>query len=66
MMMGVWYLANFIGNFMAGYLGSFWEKIPHQQFFTLMLVIGVIAGLILFAIGRPLNRIVGAHDRQEA
>ena len=27
MMMGVWFLANFIGNYMTGYLGTFYEKI---------------------------------------
>jgi POT family proton-dependent oligopeptide transporter len=63
MMMGVWFLANFIGNYMTGYLGTFWEKMPHQQFFTLLLAIGVIAGIILFAISRPLDKIVSAHDR---
>ena len=66
MMMGVWFLANFIGNYMTGYLGTFWEKIPHQQFFLLMTTIGVSAGLVLFLIGRPLDKIVLAHDRQEA
>jgi proton-dependent oligopeptide transporter, POT family len=66
MMMGVWFLANFIGNYMTGYLGTFWEKIPHQSFFLMMMTIGVVAGVVLFVIGRPLDRIVGAHDRQTA
>lgn len=66
MMMGVWFLANFIGNYMTGYLGTFWEKIPHEQFFMLMTAIGVIAGLVLFVIGRPLDKIVSAHDRHQA
>ncbi|TMQ68804.1 MAG: peptide MFS transporter, partial [Candidatus Eisenbacteria bacterium] len=66
MMMGVWFLANFIGNYMTGYLGTFWEKIPHQQFFLLCTIIGVSAGVVLFIIGRPLDKIVSAHDRQVA
>jgi len=66
MMMGVWFLSNFIGNYMTGYLGTFWEKIPHEQFFLLMTAIGVGAGLVLFVIGRPLDKIVLAHDRQVA
>jgi POT family proton-dependent oligopeptide transporter len=65
MMMGVWFLANFIGNYMTGYLGTFYEKVSHQQFFTMLLGIGVAAGLVLFVISRPLEKIVGAHDRQE-
>jgi len=63
MMMGVWFLANFIGNYMSGYLGTYWEKIPHSQFFMLMVGIALTAGLILFIIGKPLNKIVSAHDK---
>jgi POT family proton-dependent oligopeptide transporter len=40
MMMGVWFLANFIGNYMTGYLGTFWEKMPHQSFFLMLMSIG--------------------------
>src|SRR5262249_43226795 len=64
MMMGVWFLANFIGNYMSGYLGTFYEKIPHSQFFLLLLVIAVVAGIVLFIISRPLDKIVARHDRQ--
>ena len=63
MMMGVWFLANFIGNYMSGYLGTYWEKIPHSQFFMLMVGIAMTAGLILFILGKPLNKIVSAHDK---
>ena len=66
MMMGVWFLANFIGNYMTGYLGTYYEKIPHEKFFLMLTGIGVVAGLILFAMSKPLDKIVGAHDRQEA
>ena len=66
MMMGVWFLANFIGNYMTGYLGTFYEKMPKTQFFGLMTTIGVVAGIVLFIIGRPLDKIVSKHDKQEA
>ncbi len=66
MMMGVWFLANFIGNYMTGYLGTFYERIPKTQFFGLMTTIAVVAGVVLFVIGRPLDKIVSKHDRQEA
>ncbi len=66
MMMGVWFLANFIGNYMAGYLGTFYETMPKENFFYLMLGIGVAAGLVLFVMSRPLDKIVSAHDRGNA
>lgn len=66
MMMGVWYLANFIGNYMTGYLGTFYETMPKAQFFQLMTTIGIVAGIVLFVIGRPLDKIVSKHDKQQA
>ncbi len=65
MMMGVWYLSSFIGNYMTGYLGTFYETMPRQQFFVMLTIIGVLAGLLLFVMNRRLNLIVGAHDRQQ-
>ncbi len=66
MMMGVWYLSSFVGNYMTGYLGTFYEKMPHERYFLMLAAIGVVAGLVLFAMNRPLDRIVGGHDRHQA
>ena len=66
MLMGVWFLANFFGNYLSGYLGTFWEKIPREQFFTLMTGLGVGAGVLMFVITKPLDRVVAKHDRGEA
>ncbi|MEY4373848.1 MAG: hypothetical protein RL760_14 [Candidatus Eisenbacteria bacterium] len=66
MMLGVWYLANFIGNYMTGYLGTFYESMPKAQFFQLMTTISVVAGVVLFFLARPLDKIVSKHDKQEA
>jgi len=66
MMMGVWFLANFIGNYMTGYLGTFYERMPKDQFFTLMTTIAVVAGVVLFVIGRPLDKVVSKHDSHQA
>jgi POT family proton-dependent oligopeptide transporter len=64
MLMGVWFLANFAGNYLSGYIGSFYEKMPRETFFWLLLAMGVGAGLIMFVISRPLDRAVAAHDRR--
>ena len=62
MMMGVWFLANFIGNYMTGYLGTFYETMAHEKFFFMLTAIGVIAGVVLFIMSRPMEKIVAAHD----
>jgi len=36
MLMGMWFLSNFAGNYLAGYLGTFWERMPKQTFFIML------------------------------
>jgi POT family proton-dependent oligopeptide transporter len=64
MLMGVWFLANFFGNYLTGYLGTFWEKIPHEQFFYLMTVLGLGAGVAMLILSRPANGVIAVHDRR--
>ncbi len=59
MMMGVWFLAVFIGNYLAGYIGSFYEKMPKDAFFLLLCVMGVGVGLLFFAAESRLKKVVG-------
>ena len=66
MLMGVWFLANFFGNYLSGYLGTFWEKISHEQFFYLMTVLGLAAGAVMLVLSRPSNKIIAHHDRRAA
>ncbi len=58
MMMGVWFLSSFFGNYLSGYLGTFWEKIPRENFFLLMFALSFAAGLAFFALLRPLKKAV--------
>ncbi|MCC6348574.1 MAG: peptide MFS transporter [Candidatus Eisenbacteria bacterium] len=66
MMMGVWFLANFIGNYMTGYLGTFYTKMPKTHFFLMLAGIGVAAGVVLFLMSRPMEKVVAAHDSHQA
>ena len=66
MLMGVWFLANFFGNYLNGYLGTFYEKMSHVQYFTMLLVMGIVAGAAMLVLSRPLDKIVLKHDRGEA
>jgi POT family proton-dependent oligopeptide transporter len=59
MMMGMWFLSSFFGNYLSGYLGAFWEKMPKESFFLMLTVLGVGTGLVMLAINRPLKRAIG-------
>jgi len=58
-MMGTWFLASFFGNYAAGFLGGYWEQIPKEIFFFMIAVIGLVAGLMILMIQKPLKRAVG-------
>ena len=55
MMMGVWFISYFIGGYLAGLIGSYWERMSMNQFFVLAAVIPAIAGAAIWAFNRPLK-----------
>jgi POT family proton-dependent oligopeptide transporter len=59
MMMGVWFLSSFFGNYLSGYLGTFWEKMSREYFFLLMFGLSFAAGLAFFALLKPLKKAIG-------
>lgn len=59
MLMGMWFLSAFFGNYLAGYLGSFYERMARDEFFLLMTGLGGITGLAIFALRPLLERAVG-------
>ena len=56
MMMGVWLATSFVGNFLAGWLGSFWSSMDKSHFFLMIAGIAAAAGLVIWAFNRPLKR----------
>jgi POT family proton-dependent oligopeptide transporter len=54
-LMGVWLATSFIGNFLAGYLGSFYSSMDKIQFFLMLAAIVAFAGLVIWAFNRPLK-----------
>ncbi len=62
MMMGVWFLSSFFGNYLSGYLGTFWEKMPKANYFLLMFALSFTAGLAFFALLKPLKKAIGVQD----
>jgi POT family proton-dependent oligopeptide transporter len=63
MMMGMWFLSSFFGNFLSGVIGALYEgrTLNAQQFFFLLTALGIATGLAIFAFNRPLKKIIGSH-----
>jgi POT family proton-dependent oligopeptide transporter len=59
MLMGMWYFSNFFGNYLTGYLGTFYEKMSKETFFSGIAILAVIAGAAIFALQKPLKNAVG-------
>ena len=36
LMMGVWLATSFIGSFLSGFIGSYWSRMPHTEFFLMV------------------------------
>jgi len=59
MLMGVWFLSSFFGNYLTGYLGTYYEKMPRDSYFLMLTILAVVTGLAIFALNRPLKRAIG-------
>ena len=53
----VWFAAMFFGNFAAGFVGTWWSVLPHDQFFVVIAAIAATSGLLLAALAPWARRI---------
>jgi proton-dependent oligopeptide transporter, POT family len=58
MLMGVWLATSFVGNLIAGWLGSFWESMDKAQFFLMIAAIAAAASLAILIFNRPLKTLL--------
>jgi POT family proton-dependent oligopeptide transporter len=55
-LMGAVFLTLFIGNFLIGWLGSFYERMTPASFWSMHAGIAVVGGVLAVALSRPLKR----------
>ncbi len=60
-MMGVWFLSSFLGNYLSGYIGTYYTRIPKETFFSLLCGLGLLSGIMMFLVLRPMKRVIGAN-----
>jgi len=62
MMMGMWFLSSFLGNYLSGFIGTFYENkvVTPDVFFIILTCLGVGTGIAMFAFNKPLRRAIGS------
>jgi POT family proton-dependent oligopeptide transporter len=59
LMMGVWFLSLSLGNKLGGYAAGFFDRLPLPTLFGVVAATTIGAGLILFALVRPIRKLMG-------
>ena len=62
LMMGIWFVSSFFGNMLSGYIGSFYTTMSKDMFFALLMVLGIGAGVAIWAFNKPLKKAMGTHS----
>ncbi len=55
MLMGMWFLSSFLGNFLSGAIGVLYTRWSKEAFFLFLMALGVGLGLAMLAVRRPLK-----------
>jgi POT family proton-dependent oligopeptide transporter len=58
LVMGVWFLALSVGNYLAGMASSFYEEMPLPRLFTIVTLIAVATALVLGLLVKPIDRML--------
>jgi POT family proton-dependent oligopeptide transporter len=59
LMMGVWFLATSVGNFIAGRVSGFYESLALPSLFGVVGLFAIAAGILLSLFVRPIKRLMG-------
>lgn len=63
MLMGMWLLSSFFGNYLSGFIGTFWEKMSKENFFFMLSGLSFAAGFAFLIVLKPLKRAIG-HGKE--
>jgi POT family proton-dependent oligopeptide transporter len=58
LVMGVWFLASSVGNYLAGMAASVYETMPLPTLFTLVTATALATGVVLLLLVRPIRRML--------
>ena len=62
LVMGVWFLALAVGNYLAGMASSFYETMPLPKLFTIVTATALITALVLALLIKPIRHMLAARS----
>ena len=62
-MMGMWFLSSFFGNYLCGFIGAYYERMPRTSFFAMLTIIGLASGFGILAFSKPLKKAMATEGR---
>jgi POT family proton-dependent oligopeptide transporter len=65
LVMGVWFLALSVGNYLAGMASSFYEEMPLPRLFTIVTLTALGMALIMVLLVKPIQRMLSAGARED-
>jgi POT family proton-dependent oligopeptide transporter len=66
LVMGVWFLALSVGNYLAGMASSFYETMPLPRLFTIVTVTALATAIVLVLLIKPIQRMLNSGTRGES
>jgi proton-dependent oligopeptide transporter, POT family len=60
LVMGVWFLALSVGNYLAGMASSFYETMPLPKLFTIVTITALATALVMVLLVKPIQRMLRA------
>ncbi len=63
MMMGMWFISSFLGNYLQGFIGTYWNKMPKSTFFYMLTGLAFTAGASMLAVMVPLKKALGEDKK---
>ncbi len=60
LMMGVWFLASSVGNYIGGRLAAFYGEVPLSSLFGIVGALGIAFGFALWLLTKPMRRLMGS------
>jgi POT family proton-dependent oligopeptide transporter len=56
MFMGVWFLSSFFGNYLAGFIGAYYDRMGNQEYFAIMVGMSLLAVVMFIGPRKQLTK----------